>query len=479
MITMSASSKNKEERPKLDTTYLIYAKTIDWKVTPHHNYATTLTSKFFLSQAKFKDRFKHRDSGETDVYMNCEQAVEALRALDNLTLGMPKIIYLVGWQYNGHDSKYPALFEGNKTIMRACDTDPLQSISWVMREGKKYHTSVSLHINMFDAYEDSPLFMKYLENDVLARDKVGHLINGDWGFKVSYAQEWDKGFAQERLDSLCKLLPIAESGTLHIDAFHLMVPEGILNDKGEPEIRFTKRPISPYLKWTMEDELNAQKKIIQYLDKKGIDVTTEGPDNIDGPSDPFIGYHTMVYHYPTNYYGIYLPTQVAGGDNESNWGRVFGNCTNVEPILRENLHNYEKLKLEFCTRSLISNYLNRFGRQYAMEGKDYIAVQYDEKLKAELKGNELLITHNGGTLVEGNDILIPALWTEANDLVAYSQKGYDKKTWRLSKNLPSSGKVSLYEVTAEGNKFIGTTKFSGRKLTLTMKPGQMMQVVIK
>ncbi len=475
-IALSVTAKSNEETQKLDTIYLHYPETIDWHVTPRHDYGHTLTSKLFLCQSHFDDHFKHRDNGKSTVYMNCEQAVEALRAMDNITLGMPKIMYLVGWQYNGHDSKYPAFFEGNKAIMRACDSDPLESIRWVMREGKKYHTDVSVHINMFDAFEDSPLFQKYLENDVLARNKVGQLINGEWGFKVSYAQEWDKGFAQERLDSLCKILPLAESGTLHIDAYHLTIPEGYLDENGEPKVRFINDVVSPYLKWTRADEKAAQCNIITYLDQKGIDMTNEGPDGIDGPDDPFLGYHTMVFHYPTHYYFKYLPSQVWGGDNYSEWGRVFGNCTNVEPIFKENLHNYERLKAEFCNRSLICDYLSYFNRLYALEGENYHAVQYEKKLKAELKGNDLFITQNGCTLVEGNDILIPARWMEGKNLVAYSQDGYEEKTWRLTKDFPSSGKVTLYEVTAEGNKPMGKVSYSGRKLKLSLKPGQMLQV---
>ena len=35
-------------------------------------------------------------------------------------------------------------------VARACDTDPLDSIRWLMRKAKKYHTTVSLHVNLFD-----------------------------------------------------------------------------------------------------------------------------------------------------------------------------------------------------------------------------------------------------------------------------------------------------------------------------------------
>ena len=143
-----------------------------WAVHPRHDYSKTYVVKLFLSQAEFGPdhlgRYKMRDNGRQTVYMTCEKALEAIKGMDALTLGLPKIVYLVGWQYNGHDSKYPAFFEGNRAVARASDKDPLDSVRWLMREAKKHHTTVSVHINLFDAYDDSPLFEEYKRADALS-----------------------------------------------------------------------------------------------------------------------------------------------------------------------------------------------------------------------------------------------------------------------------------------------------------------------
>ena len=182
-----------------------------WAVHLRHDYSKTYVTKLFLAMAEYdreyRGKLKNRDNGKQKVYMNCEKAFEVVKGMDALTLGMPKIVYLVGWQYNGHDSKYPAFFEGCSGIARKCDTDPLDSIRWLMREAKKYHTDVSLHINLQDAYTDSPLFDEYLKRDVLAKDKDGNLIHGMWAYAVSYAAEWKAGLTQKRIDKLCDLLP--------------------------------------------------------------------------------------------------------------------------------------------------------------------------------------------------------------------------------------------------------------------------------
>ena len=65
---------------------------------------------------------------------------------------------------------------------------------------------------------------EYVRADVLAREKDGKYILGDWAYKVSYAAEWEKGLLQKRVDRLCSILPIQEAGTIHVDAFHSAVP---------------------------------------------------------------------------------------------------------------------------------------------------------------------------------------------------------------------------------------------------------------
>ncbi|MDR1980252.1 MAG: endo-alpha-N-acetylgalactosaminidase family protein, partial [Tannerellaceae bacterium] len=146
---------------------------IAWK----HAYHQTLWMKLFLSSVDpVKGEGKQgkvRDGGESKVEVNFEQALAIIRKIDHLTAGIPKIIYLVGWQYNGHDSKYPAWDEVNPRLKRPQDATALESMKWLMREASNYNTTVSVHINMFDAYEDSPLWDTYVANDIIARNTDG------------------------------------------------------------------------------------------------------------------------------------------------------------------------------------------------------------------------------------------------------------------------------------------------------------------
>jgi hypothetical protein len=48
--------------------------------------------------------------------------------MDHLTLGLPKIVYLVGWQFSGHDSKYPSWGVVNESLKRPQDATALGSL---------------------------------------------------------------------------------------------------------------------------------------------------------------------------------------------------------------------------------------------------------------------------------------------------------------------------------------------------------------
>jgi len=55
---------------------------------------------------------------------------------------------------------------------RPQDANAIESLKWLMKEAEAYHTTVSLHINMFDAYEDSPLGDEYITKDIIAKNVV-------------------------------------------------------------------------------------------------------------------------------------------------------------------------------------------------------------------------------------------------------------------------------------------------------------------
>ncbi len=452
-----------------------------WHITPRHDYSKTFVTKLGLCQAGFDGeylgKFKVRDNGTREVEMTCEEALEIIRGMDMITLGLPKIVYLVGWQYNGHDSKYPAFFEGNAAIARKGDKNPLDSVRWLMREAKKYHTTVSLHICLFDAYADSPLFEEYRKADVLARNADGSLRQGDWGYKVCYAAEWEKGLLQKRVDRLCELLPIRDAGTIHVDAFHNAVPSPSVDADGKVSFEYLT-PVSPWHGYTHEQDLEAKRKIIGYFDGKGIDVTTEGIQGMDVGA----GWFPMYWCFNSPWHALHLSAQQAcGGMMKFTEGALFGDNVNAECVFsayrNDKAKAFAEFKRGFCEKTLIAQFLNRFGRKELLAGADGWILEFEDGVRTMLKGGVLSVAQGDALLAEGGDVFMPAGWLGDRAVVAYSANGYADRVWTVPPGVELSGSVRGWTVNATGLKPFKGFSVAGRRVTISLASGQM--VVLK
>lgn len=460
----------------VDTTYYKQAD-FEWHVTPRHDYSQTLVGKLFLSQAHYDEEFKLRDNGKQTVYMDCEQALDAIKAMDAITMGLPKIIYLVGWQYNGHDSKYPAFFECNEAIKKPGDATAYESVLNLMEESRKYHTAVSFHINMFNCYDDSPLFEKYKQDDVLARYENGAYVHSDWGWTVSYARDWATGNAQARLDKLCEFFPISKSGTLHIDAFHSSVPVPVV-EGDDVHIRYMS-PISPYHNLTKQDELDAQLSIIKYLDAKGIDVTCEG-----WSSDAFSGYIPAVWHKTVKDLFLTKTPRQISYTNSNYLGGAFGHNANMESAFRSGgetmAEKAETFKKEFCKNSLPFFFLSRltpvaYVKSTACNDSEVLFTEGVKTCYIE-DGNKFYMYKDGVQLADAGDLFVPAQWVGDNVMVAFSESGYDQRVWTLPAGIKAGSSAKTYVVDAEGQHYAGKVRVRDRKVSLSLKAGQMLKL---
>lgn len=462
----------------LDTTYLSYPAQLPEWVSRRHVYHQTLALKLMMSQGLFDGKFKRRDNGESAVELTCEQTLEVIKKIDNLTLGIPKIIYLVGWQYNGHDSKYPAWFEGNERLKRSCDNDAMESLRWLMEAAQAYNTTLSLHINMFDAYEDSPLWETYVANNIIARRADGSLLGGEWGYPISYAQEWKTGYTQQRIDSLCQLLPIQQAGTIHIDAFHTWPPIPIIREDGSFGAELGRSATSPYLDFTVEDETETQHHIFKYWASKGIDVTSEGVDFLRQTS--FEGYQPMAWWFNgLNNYLRWPASYYCGGVDNSEWGKLFGTSMHGEDVVRKDAEKLTGFKEQFCNKTLIWYFLNRLDRQYILNGNEYKAVQFSDNIRTCIFNKEFTLKKGDISLVENDNVFMPALWLKRPSVIAYSKKGYKNKTWTLPDDWGKNKKIVIYEITATGKIEKDTIKIKTGQLTLSLKEDEMLLLEIQ
>jgi hypothetical protein len=377
-------------------------------------YDRTLVHKIFLCS--------RTGTGEVNqVYQTFGQTLETIQRLDRITAGIPKVIYLVGWQHNGHDSKWPDWNVVNPALKRPEDATALDSLRWLIREGAKNHTRVSLHINMFDAYEDSPLWASYVANDIIAKDTQGNVIFGEThagmrSSQISYTREWELGLAQKRIDDLLAMVPeLVDTGTIHIDAFHSMRPLG------------QNQPVSPLLGHTVATEAATQRKIYRYWRDKGIDVTSEGaaflrPDAFVGLQPFAWANESIVQSLPDT---LYASTPMR-----------------AESEIAQDRVNMPGLLQQFCRNVMPWHITNVNGAAPT------------------------------SSLIANGDTFLPALWKNDLTLVAFSQNGYANREWTLPSTWRGVTRVSARVMSPTAPENPVELPVSNGKITLSLPAGE-------
>ena len=425
----------------------------------NHDYHQSLVLTLGVAFAPYEGNSRRRDSGPGNVRNTFEQALETIIWLDRATSGMHKIIFLVGWQYEGHDSKYPAFFEGNEALKRPQDKDALESIRWLVTEARKYNTTVSFHINLTDAYEDSPLWDEYLKHNIIGRLENGSIRKAvGWGYPISYAQELKTGFLQKRVDILCDILPMKEVGVVHIDAFHTWSP---LDPRG---------PMSPWLDFTVEDEEEAQREIFRYFASKGVNITSEFVR--DFRDSAFEGYQPFAWHFriSAQEYLDWPASLYCGGLDKTDLGRVFG--TSMQGARKSDFNH------QFCTKTLPWFYLNRLERKSYTATETYQEAVFADNVVSKLEKNGRYTLMQGNRLmIENENVFVPAPWIEGKAIIAYSADGYTRKTWELPDDWANVKKAALFDVTPDAVTPKGTVNISNNRLTISVPKG--CQILIK
>ena len=151
--------------------------------------------KMFLAKPDF-------ENNRSQVLISFRQALEIIRIVDNLTQGIKKIVYLVGWQGLGHDDCYPEMNDINEALKSDDHAHGRQALYNLVEEAKKYNTVVSFHVNVSDAYEATPSFPDLVKanaivNGIDGKPAVIEVFNGRNAYKTSYKYFWESGLFRE------------------------------------------------------------------------------------------------------------------------------------------------------------------------------------------------------------------------------------------------------------------------------------------
>ena len=448
----------------------------------YRDYHQTLVLKLFMGMDGERKEWREDDlvfnrKGDPGRICTFEEALEVIRKTDNLTRGIPKIIYLVGWQKGGHDHLYPSWSEVNPKLKRTTDATPLESLRWLIREARQYNTTVSLHINMVDCFVESPLWEEYVKKDIIARDEHGALlpvweaVKDHKCYHLSYTREWEEGLAQKRIDGLIEMIPELKDGhTIHIDVFIA---------KWEPE----NRPLSPWHARPenggidMYKEVEIQRKIFKYWRKRGFDVTGEGILWAHPPGEGFYGLQPMAWWYPGDKrLQMRIPEKLTARGRTSRAGQGdyrFTSSMQGETIYLRDMENLPGFLEMFCKTTLPWYYLSQHDRVSFVDEVLY----YSEGIKAGEEHGKKIIRRGDYVLREDDNLFVEATWKE-KEIIAYSEDGYDHKLWHLPDNWTGIRRVDLYRITIGGVELVesGRPVVNG-KLSLSLREREAMSIV--
>ena len=431
------------------------------------------------------------ENNRSEVFITFEQAMEIIKIIDNITQGIEKIIYLVGWQGLGHDDTYPEMDVINHYLKRDCDATAKESLIWLVENAKKYNTVISYHGNVADAYRASPTHEEFVKAGAVLRNEDGtpaviEVFNGRDAFKTSYKQYWESGLFKKIFDDFCEAVPVKEAGTVHLDNFCIAE-------------NFCPRA-------DMEEQNEARNKMLDYVQSLGIDVTSEytyceHPLRADATHHPVTKYYKKFVDDIEPKKWEDAPMHTLGRIPAVWWmsNMTIDDCINVQPEQFSGYLNDKILKTvfygtmhgediwmnngiekdvwvplfirEFCTHHVPYIYLNRYKRLSYIEDEDNYIVSFSDGV--ESRGKTKTITKNGTVLKAGDDVILP-LTEDNKTYVVYSSDGKTGEWY-----IPDADftKAKVYNITADGNEFIEDIIVEDKKITLSLRAGQA--VVIK
>lgn len=415
------------------------------------------------------------------VVLTFDDALDFIKKIDNITQGITKIYYLVGWQYLGHDDKYPDFFEVNEALKRPKDKTAYDSFKWFCDEAKKYHSVISVHINFNDAYDNAPSFNEFVKNGALIRNKKGkpyaiEKYNGRDCYKTCHKAYWESGLFKKMFDRFVDTFPfIAETGTIHVDNFQCY------------------KNYAPFV--SIKEMQAARRNMIEYVHDKGIDITSEftykESDSLLNrpifglPRDHFKKYPMdtlgliplswWCYHMTRKELVDTPPEIYCGGEfREKKYNKLFyGNMHSEDIIKKDNPNWCADFIHRFATYQVPCHFLNQHKR-ITIEGRaNHLCCKFSDNIVSYSNGEK--ITRNGKIIKDGDTLLLPFVHKE-KQYIAYSKKG-DFRMWDIFEK--SISKAKIYQITENGNIFLNEISVSNHKIELLIKPKTALMIVLE
>ena len=351
------------------------------------------------------------------IFTTFDQCLEIVKMVHLISDGAPQIVYLVGWQYDGHDTGYPALDRVNERL------GGREALLRQVEEAHKYNATISYHINLDDAYTDSPAW----DPEIICRNTDGPLMEyevfgGRLAYHISHTKDVESGKVFRRLEAMLDTVPVEK--TIHIDAFR------ISNESWEPD---------RYIGMVEELELGV-KPILEWLRERGIDPTCESIDRF--PAD-LTGLVSCVWHVqdPGPQFGKLL----GGGKGEDLMAWAKGNSidTDLTPEV-----GFDRVADMICLGTrLYQLYLTRELMDFRWTGHNRFEMRLGDDGFVEADGAKQAMRVRWGDIDVARDFdrFIPA---GPNTIYAYSSHG-GRQQWTLPAHWEGA-RIESSKITPEG-----------------------------
>ena len=390
----------------------------------HNNYKDAVVYKIFMTgKAPGGGRTKHMGT-------NLQDAMDIVRRIEKWTGGMHQIAYLVGWQFEGHDSKYPSWSEVCHLVEYPGADTSLGALRQAMRDAKAHNADLSLHINMNDAYTNAPDWQAYWDAGAICRTKDGkpakhQIFAGEQSYHVDHIREWESGLAQKRIRGLVDMIPeLKDSRTIHIDALF-----------GTKDVFFGT---------SHKDDEKAIDKCIDLWHELGIDVTTEILFDVD-----HVGFFPSVYHnnMDERHRLQVSPEELCGGDLEwccrdMNWysfdeqwharapdgGVVYPEAwgeSHWGDLEKNSLRDGKRFLKGLYTHSMLCRWYNNHAPvRHEVDAEHYKVFRKGGVLcDVRIADRKMTVTESGRVIVDGGDFFLDFARSDGVTLIAYSERG--------------------------------------------------------
>ncbi|HVU83474.1 MAG TPA: endo-alpha-N-acetylgalactosaminidase family protein [Puia sp.] len=400
--------------------------------------------------------------GSTSENLSFRDELERIRQFAVQTDSAACIIYLLGWQYTGHDSGYPSVDKVNESL------GGYSELVNLIREAKKLNVNVSFYDNYDDSYPTHPGW----DPDVICRDPQGNLmLGGAWDGEQSYlisSYKYAMKSGLNRISYTLKTYPVEK-------AYFIDVLAGGYHGGR----KYDFNPASPA---GAQKNFEGKLKIIEAFNRKGLDVATEdftgffvghagtfgdivAFDNIYFKGEQQIPLIPLIYHGKTSFGmkvsspSLYVKTFLYGQRAQS--------FTNKRRVFTASDYVLDALPKQKLYGKAMKTY-ERYG--------DLERVIYENGtvVEANVKADTYSVTLRDGKLIAKNyTSFVPV---RKNTYMACSRDG-GQLDYPVPEEWTDKGEIRVLKIDKNGNKENVEFELTDGNLQFLSEPGAIYKVV--